>query len=69
MRPYWKRHQRGPVLCLYILEPSLWRQSRLCGSTLSLLARKSARPRFQLRACGASLELAVGEACEVLELV
>lgn len=56
----------GPVLCLYVLEPSLWIQPdyalqhyRFLHESLRDLAR-------QLRACGATLHLAVGEATEVL---
>ncbi len=58
--------RQGPVLCLYVVEPSLWAQP---DSALQhyQFARESLRDlAWQLRACGAALQLAVGEVPEVL---
>ncbi len=65
--PLLEAAQRGPVLCLYILEPSLWRQADYAVQHYHFLRESLRDLALQLRACGASLELAVGEACEVLE--
>ncbi|WP_042421815.1 FAD-binding domain-containing protein [Comamonas granuli] len=58
--------RQGPVLCLYVVEPSLWAQPD-CALQHYLFLRESLRDLAQqLRACGAALQLAVGEVTEVL---
>lgn len=55
-----------PVLCVYVLEPSLWAQPNSALQHYQFL-RESLRDLVQqLRSCGARLQLAVGEAPEVL---
>lgn len=57
---------RGPLLCLYVLEPSLWAQPD-CATQHLLFLQESLRDlAYQLRQCGARLQLAVGEMAEVL---
>jgi len=57
---------RGPLLCLYVLEPSLWAQAD-CATQHLLFLQESLRDLAQqLRQCGARLQLAVGELPEVL---
>lgn len=56
----------GPVLCLYILEPSLWRQPDAAAQHLGFLTESLRDLAADLRALGGRLALAVGEADEVL---
>ncbi|WMW81318.1 deoxyribodipyrimidine photo-lyase [Undibacterium cyanobacteriorum] len=58
--------KRGSILCLYILEPSLWRQPDYAVQHYQFLRESLRDLALQLRACGASLQLAVGDATEVL---
>jgi len=57
---------RGPVLCLYVLEPSLWAQPDSALQHLNFLRESLRDLALQLRPCGAELQLAVGEVPEVL---
>ena len=58
--------QRGPVFCLYVVEPSLWAQAD-CAQQHYLFLQESLRDLArQLRRCGAELHLAVGEVPDVL---
>ncbi|AKJ69435.1 deoxyribodipyrimidine photo-lyase family protein (cryptochrome) [Pandoraea thiooxydans] len=58
--------QRGPLLCLYVVEPSLWSQPD-CALQHYLFLRESLRDLYrQLRECGAELQIAVGELTGVL---
>jgi len=57
---------RGPVLCLYVLEPSLWAQPDSALQHYQFLRESLRDLAQQLRDCGARLELAVGEVPEVL---
>ncbi len=56
----------GPVLCLYVLEPSLWAQPDSALQHFQFLRESLRDLAQQLRECGAPLQLAVGEAPEVL---
>ena len=56
----------GPVLCLYVLEPSLWAQPDSALQHYQFLRESLRDLAQQLRDCGARLELAVGEVPDVL---
>ncbi len=56
----------GPVLCLYVLEPSLWAQPDSALQHFQFLRESLRDLAQQLLKCGAPLQLAVGEAPEVL---
>lgn len=58
--------QQGPVLCLYVLEPSLWVQPDYALQHYQFLRESLRDLAYQLRHCGAVLQLAVGEVTEVL---
>jgi len=58
--------RQGPVLCLYVVEPSLWRQPDSALQHSAFLRESLRDLAQQLRACGAALQLAVGEVTEVL---
>ncbi|MEJ7137028.1 deoxyribodipyrimidine photo-lyase/cryptochrome family protein [Amphibiibacter pelophylacis] len=57
---------RGPVLALYVLEPSLWAQPDAALQHLNFLRETLRDLALQLRPLGATLQLAVGEVPEVL---
>ena len=59
--------ERGPVLCLYILEPSLWQQADYAVQHYQFLRESLRDLALQLRECGALLQLAVGETVTVFE--
>ncbi|MFA9219361.1 MAG: FAD-binding domain-containing protein [Sphingomonadaceae bacterium] len=58
--------RRGPVLCLYVLEPSVWAQPDSACQHLLFLQESLRDLARQLRLCGARLQLAVGELPQVL---
>jgi deoxyribodipyrimidine photo-lyase len=58
--------RQGQVLCLYILEPSLWTQPDCALQHYGFLRESLRDLALQLRTCGATLQLAVGEVPEVL---
>ncbi|MEZ7829360.1 MAG: deoxyribodipyrimidine photo-lyase, partial [Brachymonas denitrificans] len=58
--------RQGPVLCLYVLEPSLWAQPDCALQHYGFLRESLRDLALQLRTCGATLQLAVGEVPEVL---
>ena len=58
--------RQGPVLCLYVLEPSLWAQPDCALQHYGFLRESLRDLALQLRTCGATLQLAVGEMPEVL---
>ena len=58
--------RRGPLLCLYVLEPSLWAQPDCALQHYRFLQESLRDLAGQLRACGAPLHLAVGEVPDVL---
>ncbi len=57
----------APVLCLYILEPQLWRQPDASGRHYAFLRESLAQLRADLARLGAPLVIRVGAAVEVLE--
>jgi deoxyribodipyrimidine photo-lyase len=56
----------GPVLCLYIVEPSLWREPDAARQHLEFIRESLRELHRQLRAQGGGLHLMVGEATEAL---
>ena len=58
--------QRGPVLCLYVVEPSLWAQPDAALQHFRFLQESLVDLAQDLRRCGAELQVAVGEVPEVL---
>ncbi|WKL15558.1 FAD-binding domain-containing protein [Comamonas testosteroni] len=57
---------RGPVLCLYVLEPGIWRQPDCALQHYEFLRESLRDLAQQLRVLGARLQLAVGELTDVL---
>ncbi|ANP38419.1 deoxyribodipyrimidine photo-lyase [Phaeobacter gallaeciensis] len=57
----------GPVLCLYVVEPELWRQQDASARQYDFLRQSLPGLREALRRRGADLVLRVGDAVEVLE--
>ena len=58
--------QRGPVLCLYLIEPGLWSQPDAATQHYHFALEGLRDLRGELRALGAELLVRVGEATEVL---
>ena len=58
--------RRGKLLCVYVLEPSLWRQPDAALQHLAFLRESLRDLARQLQPCGARLHLAVGELPELL---
>lgn len=57
---------QGSVLCLYVVEPSLWKQPDYALQHYAFLRESLHDLARQLRICGVTLQLAVGEVTEVL---
>ncbi|KAB2969524.1 FAD-binding domain-containing protein [Zoogloea sp.] len=64
--PLYEAARRGPVLCLYVVEPSLWAQPDQALQHYLFLEESLRDLARQLRRCGATLRLAVGELPQVL---
>ncbi len=64
--PLLQAAQRGPVLCLYIVEPSLWAQPDAAAQHYGFVRESLQALDAQLRTLGARLHVAVGEVVEVL---
>ncbi|WP_428719082.1 FAD-binding domain-containing protein [Undibacterium curvum] len=58
--------QNGPLLCLYIVEPSLWQQEDVARQHYLFVYECLRDLARQLRICGAELRIELGEATEVL---
>ncbi|MEE2978903.1 MAG: FAD-binding domain-containing protein [Pseudomonadota bacterium] len=58
--------RQGKVLCLYVIEPSLWAQPDAASQHYLFIQECLHDLAQQLRACGARLQVAVGEVTEVL---
>ena len=66
---HWPLHEaarRGPVLCLYIIEPSLWAQPDAAAQHYGFVRESLQALDAQLRGLGSRLHVAVGEVPEVL---
>ena len=59
--------RHGPVLCLYLLEPSLWRGQDMARQHHGFLLESLRDLYRDLRAAGGQLQVVTGEATEVLE--
>ncbi len=59
--------RQGPVLCLYVVEPSLWAQPDAATQHYRFIAESLADLDRELRARGSRLHLAVGEMVDVLD--
>jgi len=57
---------RGPVLCLYVLEPSLWAQPDAAAQHLAFIHESLRDLHRALKAHGGQLHLRVGEVIDVL---
>ncbi|MDP2418035.1 MAG: FAD-binding domain-containing protein [Hydrogenophaga sp.] len=57
---------RGPVLCLYVLEPSLWAEPDAATQHLHFLRESLLDLYAELKALGARLHVATGEVTDVL---
>ncbi|GCB04439.1 cryptochrome/deoxyribodipyrimidine photo-lyase family protein [Ralstonia sp. SET104] len=64
--PLFHAARQGAVLCLYIVEPSYWAQPDAALQHYLFLQECLHDLDEQLRACGATLQVAVGEVTEVL---
>lgn len=60
---------QGPVLCLYVVEPSLWRQPDAATQHLHFVRESLRDLDRSLRGLGARLEVVTGEVTEVLERI
>jgi len=59
--------RHGPVLCLYVLEPGLWRQPDAACQHLEFVRESLRDLQAELRRLGGQLHLGVGDAVTVLE--
>ena len=64
--PLWEAAQRGPVLCLYVIEPSLWAQPDAAAQHYGFVRESLQALDAQLRRLGSRLDVAVGEVVDVL---
>ena len=64
--PLLEAARRGPTLCLYVLEPSLWAQADAAAQHYGFVRESLQALDGQLRALGSRLHLAVGEVVDVL---
>lgn len=64
--PLWHASQSRPVLCLYVVEPSYWRQEDVSSQHYEFVLESLRDLYRQLRALGATLHVVTGEVTEVL---
>ncbi len=64
--PLWDAARRGPVLCLYIVEPGLWAQPDAAAQHYGFVRESLHALDAQLQTLGARLHVAVGEVVDVL---
>ena len=57
----------GPVLCLYVLEPALWHQPDAARQHLGFVQESLKDLQAEIKRLGGRLQLAVGDAVDVLE--
>ncbi len=65
--PLWEASQRGPVLCLYVIEPSLWAQPDAANQHYQFIAESLKALDLQLQDLGSRLYVVVGEVVDVLD--
>ncbi len=69
VQDHWPLHEaarRGPVLCLYVVEPRLWAQPDAAAQHYGFVRESLLALDKQLQALGARLHVAVGEVVDVL---
>jgi deoxyribodipyrimidine photo-lyase len=59
--------KRGPIRCIYVIEPSLWRQPDMALGHFAFIAESLIDLDAELRKHGGGLEVFTGEVVEVLE--
>ena len=64
--PLYEAAKRGTVLCLYVIEPSLWRQPEAATQHYHFLLESLRDLHRALRGIGGQLQVATGETTEVL---
>ena len=64
--PLFEAARRGPVLCLYVVEPGLWAQPDAAAQHYGFVRESLQALDAQLRALGSRLHVAVGEVVDVL---
>jgi deoxyribodipyrimidine photo-lyase len=64
--PLFEAAQRGPVLCLYVVEPSLWAQPDAAAQHYGFIRESLNVLDQELQALGNRLHVAVGEVVDVL---
>jgi deoxyribodipyrimidine photo-lyase len=64
--PLFEAARRGPVLCLYVVEPSLWAQPDAAAQHWGFVRESLHSLDAQLRGLGSRLHVAVGEVVDVL---
>jgi len=64
--PLWEAARRGPVLCLYVVEPELWRQPDAAAQHYGFVRESLHVLDQQLQSLGSRLYVAVGEVVDVL---
>jgi len=64
--PLQEAARRGPVLCLYVVEPGLWAQPDAAAQHYGFVRESLQALDAQLRALGSRLHMAVGEVVDVL---
>ena len=69
VQDHWPLHEaahRGPVLCLYVVEPSLWAQPDAAAQHYGFVRESLQALDAQLQRLGGRLHVAVGEVVDVL---
>jgi deoxyribodipyrimidine photo-lyase len=69
VQDHWPLHEAarlGPVLCLYVVEPSLWAQPDAAAQHYGFVRESLDALNAQLRQIGSRLHVAVGEVADVL---
>ena len=69
VQDHWPLHEaarRGPVLCLYVVEPSLWAQPDAAAQHYGFVRESLQTLDAQLQRLGSRLHVAVGEVVDVL---
>ena len=61
--------KRGPIRCIYIIEPSLWQQADMALGHFAFITESLIDLDAELRKQGGGLEVFTGEAVEVLERI
>ena len=60
---------KGPVACLYIIEPELWAQPDYSAMQYGFLIESLRELHASLRALGSTLYILTGDTCEILDQI